>query len=220
LKTRLGERLASGAIVVVLYILVLVLLNHIFISYEQGAGNLCPKANDKQFPRTHLTRVTDYQRSEYLFRANERCHATGLTVQKGRPYRIDIEVGEDFVQKPPPTDFPNLGNFDWRAALLLPFRRWWTAEWWQPIARIGPEGAEEYALRPINGGPPSLLGASRGAIIPYEVVAKEDGEVFFFVNDALWAVPFWGLFERAYADHEGSASIAIVPAEYAIPLPK
>src|SRR3954451_23179165 len=53
-----------------------------------------------------------------------------------------------------------------------------------------------------------------------EFTATRDGEVFVFVNDAFGAIPFWGTVEGAYANNMGLATVAIVPVEYTLPIPK
>jgi hypothetical protein len=47
IKTAVAERIASGLIVIALYFVALVFLNHVFLSYEQGAGQLCPIARQR-----------------------------------------------------------------------------------------------------------------------------------------------------------------------------
>ena len=51
LKTAFAEGLSAALIVIGIYLLAIVLLNHLFLSYQQGAGNLCPDAKNKEFLR-------------------------------------------------------------------------------------------------------------------------------------------------------------------------
>jgi uncharacterized protein (DUF2235 family) len=221
IKTTFAAGIASGLIVVGLYLVGLVFLNHVFLSYQQGAGQLCPVAEDKDLAR-HITvgPGPDRTNSPFAFRPSERCHATGLRVEKDTPYRMEIAVTEAFEEGGGPIDVWGLGQFDWRSIVFWPFRRWWTAGWWQPIARIEPDGTEEWPLRPVKGGTTSILGMKAGETYSAEFTATKSGELFLFVNDAFGAMPFWGPIEGAYANNAGLARVSIVPVEYALPIPQ
>jgi hypothetical protein len=221
IKTAISEKIASGVIVIALYLVALVFLNHVFLSYQQGAGQLCPIAPENDFTRhTPVVRGPDPTRSAFSFRASERCHATGLRVQRNVPYRIELAVIEPFKDGGEPIELPLIGAVDWRSVAFWPFRRWWTAGWWQPIARIQPDGTEEWPLLPIRGGATSVEGLKVGDSYAAEFTATRDGEVFLFVNDALGAIPFYGPVEGAYANNRGLATLAIIPIDYALPIPK
>jgi hypothetical protein len=220
LKTAFASGIASGLIVICLYVVGLVVLNHVFLSYQQGSGQLCPKVDDKAFARKTQD-ATQRTVSPFPFRPSERCHASGLRVVKGTPYRLEIAATEPFEETGRTVALPGLGDdFDWRAVIFWPFRRWWTAQWWQPIARIQPEGTEEWALSPVKGGAASLVGMKPGDVFAAEFTASADGEIFLFVNDALGAIPLRGLLEGAYANNKGLATLTLTPIEYALPIPK
>src|SRR3954451_14916967 len=193
IKTAVPERIASGLIVIALYFVALVFLNHVFLSYEQGAGQLRPIARDNDASRhAPVGRGPDRTSSPFSFRPSERCHATGLRVEKNVPYRIELAVIEPFEEGGEPIELPFVGKVDWRSLVFWPFRRWWTAGWWQPVARIEPDGTEEWPLLPVKGGATSVEGLKAGESYAAEFTATRDGEVFVFVNDAFGAIPFWG----------------------------
>jgi uncharacterized protein (DUF2235 family) len=92
------------------------------------------------------------------FNTNELCHATGLRLVKGRNYRITIAMGSGvqgaWFDKGSRTDvagFPTAsgGRADvGRHLIASPLKRWWRADWFQPIARIGAAGNYEQVLQP------------------------------------------------------------------------
>ncbi len=45
--------------------------------------------------------------------------------------------------------------------LAAPLRRWWSGDWFQPVARIGESGTVEWLLYPADGGAPPELPRSR-----------------------------------------------------------
>jgi uncharacterized protein (DUF2235 family) len=219
-RTAFAEGLTSGLIVICLYILGVVFLNHIFLSYRQGEGQLCPPPQSTAEVARYTPVAAGGTASPYPFRPSERCHASGLQVKKDTPYRLEIAATEPFEETGSAISLPVVGDVDWRSVVFWPFRRWWTAQWWQPIARIGPDGTEEWALSPLKGGPATAVGLKPGEVFAAEFTATADGEIFLFVNDALGAIPFWGLVENAYANNKGLATVTLAPVEYALPIPK
>ncbi len=79
------------------------------------------------------------------------CFDTGVEVISGATYLIKIKQTEPFADQTvyaPPAGFKACG---WAFRAGLPFRRWWRADWFAPIAQIGERAAAEFPLTPING---------------------------------------------------------------------
>jgi hypothetical protein len=49
------------------------------------------------------------------------------------------------------TDIAGFKDVSWRHLLAWPIRRWWTADWFQPIARIGRTGSDAWPLISADG---------------------------------------------------------------------
>jgi hypothetical protein len=96
------------------------------------------------------------------------CWPSGLLLEKGRQYTLWIEMTEPFFDRTIVADIAGFGG-NWMQTLGLPFRRWWIAEWFQPIARIGASGNVEWPLKPVDGIEPRSFGISR-AKTPMAVV--------------------------------------------------
>jgi hypothetical protein len=80
--------------------------------------------------------------------------------------------------------------------------------WFQPIARIGAVGADEYPLEPdtrqIVATPES--GEGRRELVA-DIRARRSGELFLYVNDAVVGIPrFVGHF---YANNRGEATVTV-----------
>ena len=151
---------------------------------------------------------------------------------------IEIPGNVDWFDQSVWTDvrgFPTGGRYYF--GLLL--KRWWTKNWFQPILRVGRKGNFEYALEPLHPlrsvplqtceahqEPDSLFGPASLAIqqevkrcggkphapvrkLVAEFTPRREGEVFFYVNDAMLLWP--GETERFYNNNSGTALVTISP---------
>lgn len=91
------------------------------------------------------------------FATSEMCWPTGLSVAKDHKYRIWIEVTEPWFDH---TIMSGVNGFRrggvWNL-LALSGRRWVTAEWFQPVLRIGSRGMTEWPLVPVDASVPDQL---------------------------------------------------------------
>jgi len=108
------------------------------------------------------------------FSTNSLCGVTGLTMEKGSVYEIKIDKTSAWFDNhiPATADGITKGSDVRRLALGVPLRRKWAERWFQPIARIGSTGRDEYTL----GEQPTRF------------VARSSGELFLYVNDAIVVV--------------------------------
>ncbi|EJN16223.1 hypothetical protein PMI42_00193 [Bradyrhizobium sp. YR681] len=93
-------------------------------------------------------------KAEKLFETSSMCWGSGLFLEKGYKYRILIKVKEPWFDRTimsGPNGFqrPLLSAH----GIALPVRRWYGADWFQPIARIGKWGTDELALVAVNQMP-------------------------------------------------------------------
>jgi uncharacterized protein (DUF2235 family) len=131
------------------------------------------------------------------------CHRTGVKLEVGTPYRIEIvdALGwrKDWSRHLGPLSTAD--GYGVAAALLkapvttllVPFRRKLAEDWLTPIVRIGPTGADEHIVR-----------WGSATIRP-----RRSGELFFYVNDAVIGVP--GLWSVFYAGNRGTGTLRIIP---------
>jgi uncharacterized protein (DUF2235 family) len=137
------------------------------------------------------------------FATNNFCMPTRVKVVKDEDYRITMEVKDDWFDKSIATDPRGFGfkKMFWPMYFALPFRRIVFANWFAPVLRVGSKGGEEHVLdlRPVNPGQEKLYEA--------RFTPRSDGDVFLFVNDAVWGFP--GIYASSYANNLGTASIKI-----------
>jgi uncharacterized protein (DUF2235 family) len=131
------------------------------------------------------------------------CGPTRIRVLKDEDYKVTIMVTSDWLDNSIPTDPQGFG-FRKMSLLMyptLPFRRIVFAKWFAPVLRVGGKGGEEHVL--------DLKPVSPGQAKTYEAAfrPRSDGEVFMFVNDAVWGLPF--IYGNNYANNHGAASVKI-----------
>jgi hypothetical protein len=86
------------------------------------------------------------------FDAAALCWRSGVVVEKGASYTIWIDATKPFFDS---TVISGVGGFRvnslWSVHTLgLPIRRWWNAEWFQPIAGIAGKGGSEWPLLSLD----------------------------------------------------------------------
>jgi hypothetical protein len=74
----------------------------------------------------------------------------------------------------------------------------------RPIARIGAQGSDEYALDPET---PGTLQPTKSDQLAATLYARRDGELFLFVNDAVIGLPRIG--QPFYRNNRGQAQVTV-----------
>ena len=161
-------------------------------------------------------------------RANALCTSTGLRLDEGATYRlyITIPAGDPWYDNGIPAGPYGVPpkQVSWPMKAGVPFRRHLAQPWLKPIARIGTEG-DEYPLdpRPAIAWPPGdkrtgafdtcakapteVPGPGPGDFtFTTEIVARSTGELFVYLNDAIF-IPLQTRF--FYCNNAGSARIAV-----------
>lgn len=142
--------------------------------------------------------------------AESMCNATGLKVVAGGTYHIQINVpaveapGKGWSDGPVKADLLGVRTADvtWPMRLATPLRRSPSLPWFMPIARIGENGADLYALRPD----PSVPLDAKVTVLQARLVARSTGELFLYVNDAI-GPPFAR--SAFYRNNQGVADVSI-----------
>jgi hypothetical protein len=180
-----------------------------------------------------------------LFSINNFCWPSGLVLVKGSRYRITLTIPKDqpdWFDYDIHTDVEGFPSTVSAAHLIAaPVKRWWTAWWFKPIARIGTHGSDEYILNPILPLPPLPQGEAHGEVVPIkqpdhfkpidiasannvprrlgrrqlisEITARSSGELFLYVNDAALTIrPGWPS-DGNYPNNFGTARVVVERAE-------
>ncbi len=148
------------------------------------------------------------------------CWASGVMLEKGRTYTLWLDEIHPFKDD---TVMSGVGGFRvdswWSVHTLgLPIRRWWSAEWLQPIARVGANGSAEWPLLSLDRIEVPLVARDAGSRekrdrrLVARFVAPESGELFLYLNDAIYWLPTgWrsGVSKRLYNNNHGRAQVTI-----------
>lgn len=147
-----------------------VAVNRVAFDYLVGSGKVCIGSDNKRYlPNTEPLRWIRQNevvgRRGYSeeqpdgFATNNPCWASRWGVERGVAYRLFIEIDAAAGEKPwfdqlILADVNGFESDNWVLGLATSLRRWWSAPWFHPIARIGDTGEIEWPLVPNDGARP------------------------------------------------------------------
>jgi uncharacterized protein (DUF2235 family) len=207
----LTHKLLPMAFLVVVGYGALALVTRLVFSIQDSAGAVCSASGSPQD-------VTS-EPSQAEFKTNALCSPTGLKLAKGGTYRLRfvIPAGDPWIDKKSPAGPNGVHPDDVTFAMTagVPLRRRLTQPWFKPMARIGNIGNDDYALDPKPSLPEREIRASKGTNLPpspgdisfeSEMVARSSGELFLYVNDAVFP-PYFN--HWLYGNNRGSARVTV-----------
>jgi uncharacterized protein (DUF2235 family) len=143
--------------------------NRVLFNYLVGSGEVCIGTNDPRYkPKPEqLQWIGQEPKSKrgYSgtqtdgFATSNPCWASGWGIERGVAYRLSIEIKKENSDQPwfDKLFITDVHGFESKGFLLgisEPMRRWPSAAWFHPIARIGDKGDAEWPLVAIDGGAP------------------------------------------------------------------
>jgi hypothetical protein len=136
--------------VVLLYAAAAVAISNATVTVLEGRGELCREKNYRSPPSVTLEPGKPFMREDFAI--DQLCWPSGIQLEQGRHYTLSIEMTDPpFFDQTIMTDIAGFKDVSWRHLLAWPIRRWWTADWFQPIAKIGRTGSEAWALVSADG---------------------------------------------------------------------
>ncbi|MBR0902739.1 DUF2235 domain-containing protein [Bradyrhizobium liaoningense] len=106
------------------------------------------------------------------FATREFCWWSGLAVEKGRKYRVWIEIDEPWFDRTIMSGTNGFKTYFAHHYLALPTLRQFGAAWFQPVVRVGTKGMSDIALEAVNVIPAEELPRRMHPTIPPE----QDGD--------------------------------------------
>ena len=140
------------AAIALIYVAVGVSISRSTVTLRDGSGAICAEegVNEKWPVATKLQPGQTVIRDG--FETSRRCWASGVALEEGQHYALWIEMTDPpFFDRTIMTDIAGFKDDSWRHLLAWPIRRWWSADWFQPIARIGPTGIDTWPLVSADG---------------------------------------------------------------------
>jgi uncharacterized protein (DUF2235 family) len=204
---------------------VLALLSQVSFKVLDAAGMYCTNRKD---PRSHPPAPreppTPFDKTiSEDFSINDMCAATGIELVEGERYVVTLK------RKPPEIPwqdgaftkayaFPvdNIAGYEipeldtpWERAwmyAIVPWRRVLLRPWLRPIVRIGATGTDEYFMDPPVATP---LRKTSLEEVTTTFRARQTGELFLYVNDAVIGIPGKSAAGFFYRKNQGTAIVSV-----------
>ncbi len=94
---------------------------------------------------------TTIETAKTSFDTKSMCWGSGLVVEKDRKYRIFITMEQPWFDRTIMSGANGFTLYTPAHIAALPIRRWFAADWFQPIVRFGNWGTDELALTSVDG---------------------------------------------------------------------
>jgi uncharacterized protein (DUF2235 family) len=210
----LSERIIPVVVVLLFVVGVLASGYHFVYLAQSSAGKFCVASP----PPADTGAIAEEKRERHQdgFETSQVCWASTITVTKGLTYEVELESNGDWFDQVIRTDVAGFATDGLKHILAWPLKRSWSANWFQPILRVGTVGNDEYLLEvkpprePVKyekyDGPPVPAFSPIDPAVARRILeehpkpqapriakvrftATQDGELFVYVNDALSVVP-------------------------------
>ncbi|WP_431206367.1 DUF2235 domain-containing protein [Bradyrhizobium betae] len=137
-----------------------------------ATGNICtaPMAKDSVPPKAEVgTPVPDEpMEARGLFATKEFCWWSGLAVEKGRKYRVWVQVEDPWFDRTIMSGTNGFKTYFVQHYLALPTLRQFGAAWFQPVVRVGAKGMSDIPLQAVDVMPAEELPRRMHPTIPPE----------------------------------------------------
>jgi hypothetical protein len=83
------------------------------------------------------------------FSTSSVCWDSGFHLLQGSTYEITMATPGDWLDRTLGADVGGFPTAGFHHIVAFPLKRWWSEDWFKPIARIGESGNDEYVLNPV-----------------------------------------------------------------------
>jgi hypothetical protein len=136
--------------ILIIYAAIGVAISNSTVTVKEGRGDLC---REKDYPSPEPVKLEPGEPfTRENFAIDQLCWPSGIQLEQGRHYTLSIEMTDpSFFDQTIMTDIAGFKDMSLRRLLALPIRRWWSADWFQPIAKIGRTGSDAWVLISADG---------------------------------------------------------------------
>lgn len=150
----------------------LLLMSRSYLDWREGTGDICVSSTSTRA----VGDVPVTARDGELFNVSDFCWASRLAVEKGRKYRVWIQMADPWFDR---TIMTGLNGFktppDLTHRSAVPILRLYGADWFQPIVRVGARGSNNLPLLAVNDIPADELPRRVNTTVPaYEDTTGKD----------------------------------------------
>ncbi|HEV2153262.1 DUF2235 domain-containing protein [Bradyrhizobium sp.] len=134
-------------------------------------GRVCAPPEIKDASGTHAERgkpvLDEPLTAGTAFETRDFCWWSGLAVEKGRKYRVWLDIDEPWFDR---TIMTGVNGFqtDLARYIFLPMRRLYGADWFEPVVRVGSKGMNDIPLTAVNVEPADVLPRRKNPTLPAE----------------------------------------------------
>jgi uncharacterized protein (DUF2235 family) len=148
--------------IVAIYAAALLIASSSFFTWRVATGQVCetPETKAEEAKKKGINVATNIPPAKpagdnalpatELFNVNQFCWASRLTVEKGRKYRVWIDIDQRWFDRTIMTGVNGFQTYEIHHYLALPTRRLLSADWFQPVVRVGEKGLNDQPLQAVN----------------------------------------------------------------------
>ncbi|MGY4355608.1 hypothetical protein ACVW0J_002101 [Bradyrhizobium sp. i1.7.7] len=148
--------------IVVIYAAALLIASSSFFTWRVATGQVCeaPETKAAEAQKKGANVAIDIPPAKpvgdnalpatELFNVNQFCWASRLAVEKGRKYRVWIDIDQRWFDRTIMTGVNGFQTYENHHYLALPTRRLFGADWFQPVVRVGEKGLNDRPLQAMN----------------------------------------------------------------------
>lgn len=170
-QTLFARRLLPFAFLFIIFSSALLIASTSYFTGRVALGKVCSAPEIKGAGGTSAERgkpvLDEPLPAGSVFETRDFCWWSGLAVEKGRKYRVWLDVEDPWFDR---TIMTGVNGFqsDLARYIFLPMRRLYGADWFQPIVRVGSKGMNDIPLTAINVLPPDELPRRKHPTLPAE----------------------------------------------------
>ncbi|MGL9622117.1 DUF2235 domain-containing protein [Bradyrhizobium sp. U531] len=170
-RTLFARRLVPLTFLFIIFSSALLIASTSYFTGRVALGRVCAPPEIKSASGTRLERgrpvLDEPLPADTVFATSEFCWWSGLAVEKGRKYRVWLDIEEPWFDR---TVMIGVNGFttDLARTIFLPMRRLYGADWFQPVVRVGSKGMNDIPLTAVNVMPAEDLPRRRHPTLPAE----------------------------------------------------
>jgi uncharacterized protein (DUF2235 family) len=165
-RTIFSKALLPAVFLTVIFGAAVLVAGRSYFNWRVGTGDLCEAAG------APVAAGDQPVAAPTLFDTRKLCWGSGLWVEKGRKYRIWIDIRDPWFDRTIMSGASGFRDSSWRHTLAWPIRRWAGAAWFNPVVRIGARGNTELPLEAINVMPADNLPRPLNPIDPEDTKTR------------------------------------------------
>ena len=155
-----------------LFVPVLIAANRIGFNYLEGSGRVCVGSDTPEWAAN----------GSKPFKTSDPCWASGWFLERGGVYRLTIRIDpksdDPWLDGLTLTDTYGFEGKGWVQGAGVVLRRWPSAAWFHPMARIGARGDVEWPLVPLDGGGALSPHGRRCSMLPLDYSTTAEHKSF------------------------------------------